>query len=122
MLCVTSGQPHFGWLLRRCSPLPISNREVKPACADGTAMQCGRVGSCPFFQEAFGRISFQRLFCVLWKWNTKNIVVYLLLFAKPFLSIRNKGLLGKGFFGVLWIRNINYFVRLKILLYFSILN
>ena len=26
-------------------PLPIPNREVKPAIADGTAMQCGRVGS-----------------------------------------------------------------------------
>ena len=26
------------------SPLPIPNREVKPTCADGTAMQCGRVG------------------------------------------------------------------------------
>jgi hypothetical protein len=26
------------------SLLPIPNREVKPACADGTAMQCGRVG------------------------------------------------------------------------------
>ena len=25
-------------------PLPIPNREVKPACADGTAMQCGRGG------------------------------------------------------------------------------
>ena len=25
-------------------PLPIPNREVKPACADGTALQCGRVG------------------------------------------------------------------------------
>ena len=25
-------------------PLPIPNREVKPASADGTAMQCGRVG------------------------------------------------------------------------------
>ena len=25
-------------------PLPIPNRAVKPACADGTAMQCGRVG------------------------------------------------------------------------------
>ena len=25
-------------------PLPIPNREVKPVCADGTAMQCGRVG------------------------------------------------------------------------------
>ena len=29
-------------------PLPIPNREVKPACADGTAMQCGRVGGCRF--------------------------------------------------------------------------
>ena len=31
-------------------PLPIPNREVKPACADGTAMQCGRVGNRQFFQ------------------------------------------------------------------------
>ncbi len=31
-------------------PLPIPNREVKPACADGTAMQCGRVGSRHFFK------------------------------------------------------------------------
>ena len=30
-------------------PLPIPNREVKPACADGTAMQCGRVGGRLFF-------------------------------------------------------------------------
>lgn len=28
-------------------PLPIPNREVKPERADGTAMKCGRVGSCP---------------------------------------------------------------------------
>ena len=28
-------------------PLPIPNREVKPTCADGPAMQCGRVGSRP---------------------------------------------------------------------------
>ena len=32
-------------------PLPIPNREVKPACADGTAMQCGRVGNRQFFQD-----------------------------------------------------------------------
>ena len=38
-------------------PLPIPNREVKPACADGTAMQCGRVGGRHFFQseEPFSR-------------------------------------------------------------------
>ena len=33
-------------------PLPIPNREVKPACADGTAMQCGRVGGRHFSREA----------------------------------------------------------------------
>ena len=33
-------------------PLPIPNREVKPTCADGTAMQCGRVGSCLFLLES----------------------------------------------------------------------
>ena len=27
-------------------PLPIPNREVKPASADGTAFICGRVGRC----------------------------------------------------------------------------
>ena len=32
-------------------PLPIPNRAVKPACADGTAMQCGRVGSRPLIIE-----------------------------------------------------------------------
>ena len=31
-------------------PLPIPNREVKPACADGTAMQCGRVGGRLLFE------------------------------------------------------------------------
>lgn len=32
-------------------PLPIPNREVKPVIADGTAMQCGRVGSRLFSHE-----------------------------------------------------------------------
>ena len=32
-------------------PLPIPNREVKPACADGTAMQCGRVGGRHLYTE-----------------------------------------------------------------------
>ena len=31
-------------------PLPIPNREVKPTYADGTAMQCGRVGSRLLFK------------------------------------------------------------------------
>ena len=32
-------------------PLPIPNREVKPTCADGTAMQCGRVGGRHLLQS-----------------------------------------------------------------------
>ena len=36
-------------------PLPIPNREVKPACADGTAMQCGRVGGRRLFYGALLR-------------------------------------------------------------------
>src|SRR5215218_6122628 len=43
---VTSVTTILWWYCRRCSPLPIPNREVKPAMADGTAPQCGRVGSC----------------------------------------------------------------------------
>ena len=39
-------------------PLPIPNREVKPTCADGTAMQCGRVGSRLFsYQRPWREIS-----------------------------------------------------------------
>ena len=34
----------FRCLYRRCPPLPIPNREVKPARADGTAVTRGRVG------------------------------------------------------------------------------
>ena len=48
----SEGRRHIRWLLWRCSPLPIPNREVKPAYADGTALQCGRVGSrLLFFSE-----------------------------------------------------------------------
>ena len=39
---ITHCKTTLRWLLRRGSPLPIPNREVKPACADGTAI-CGRV-------------------------------------------------------------------------------
>ena len=40
----------FWWLLRRGPPLPIPNREVKPACADGTAVMWESMSS-PFFIE-----------------------------------------------------------------------
>ena len=46
-------------------PLPIPNREVKPACADGTAMQCGRVGSRHFYLRALNPKRFRALsFCM----------------------------------------------------------
>ena len=38
------------WLLRRGSPLPIPNREVKPDCADGTAVMWESM-SLPFLVE-----------------------------------------------------------------------
>ena len=48
-------------------PLPIPNREVKPSGADGTAMQCGRVGSRLLSKERSPRIlTSLRAFCVLW--------------------------------------------------------
>ena len=34
----------FWWLWRRCPPLPIPNREVKPVIADDTARVRGKVG------------------------------------------------------------------------------
>ena len=40
------------WFCRGCSPLPIPNREVKPLMADGTAQQCGRVGSCHIYLKS----------------------------------------------------------------------
>ena len=42
--CVIRQTPFMGGYCGGVPPLPIPNREVKPACADGTAMQCGRVG------------------------------------------------------------------------------
>ena len=44
-------QKKFRCLYRRCLPLPIPNREVKPARADGTAVIRGRVGRCQILKE-----------------------------------------------------------------------
>ncbi|KAF5274325.1 hypothetical protein FQR65_LT17034 [Abscondita terminalis] len=41
-----------GCLYRRCLPLPIPNRAVKPARADGIAVTGGRVGRCLFLYES----------------------------------------------------------------------
>ena len=47
-------------------PLPIPNREVKPAYADGTAMQCGRVGSRLLFNtESSQNSCFERTLSVM---------------------------------------------------------
>ena len=56
-------------------PLPIPNREVKPACADGTAMQCGRVGGCLLLlgssrSNDFGDLFFVSLF------ENKNLLLF----------------------------------------------
>ena len=41
-------QRYSGGYCSGVPPLPIPNREVTPACADGTAIQCGRVGGRHF--------------------------------------------------------------------------
>ena len=43
-MCKYRHTPLSGGYCGGVPPLPIPNREVKPTCADGTAMQCGRVG------------------------------------------------------------------------------
>ena len=44
------------------NPVTIPNREVKLTCADGTAMQCGRVGSRLLLSRASDFERFLRLF------------------------------------------------------------
>ena len=55
--------PLSGGYCGEVPPLPISNREVKLTCADGTAMQCGRVGSRLLLSRASDFERFLRLFC-----------------------------------------------------------
>ena len=47
---ITHCKTTLRWLLRRGSPLPIPNRVVKPACADGTAVMWESMSS-PFFKN-----------------------------------------------------------------------
>ena len=54
--------PLLGGYCGEVPPLPIPNREVKLTCADGTAMQCGRVGSRLLSSEASDFERFLRLF------------------------------------------------------------
>ena len=55
--------PLSGGYCSEVPPLPIPNREVKLTCADGTAMQCGRVGSRLLLSRASDFERFLRLFC-----------------------------------------------------------
>ena len=55
--------PLSGGYCGEVPPLPIPNREVKLTCADGTAMQCGRVGSRLLLSRASVFERFLRLFC-----------------------------------------------------------
>ena len=69
----------LGWLLQRGSPLPISNREVKPACADGTANQWESM-TPPFFYKILNMfmlgIFFWNELCYTWseEFFTKNFI------------------------------------------------
>ena len=61
-------QPHLGGYCSGVPPLPIPNREVKPACADGTAILCGRVGDCPLsIKKAFLSITTGRLLFLFYR-------------------------------------------------------
>ena len=55
--------PLSGGYCGEVPPLPIPNREVKLTCADGTAMQCGRVGSRLLLSRASDFEGFLRHFC-----------------------------------------------------------
>ena len=55
--------PLLGGYCGEVPPLPIPNREVKLTCADGTSMQCGRVGSRLLLSRASDFERFLRLFC-----------------------------------------------------------
>ena len=57
--------PLSGGYCGEVPPLPIPNREVKLTCADGTAMQCGRVGSRLLLSGLRGRMSSEPVFYAL---------------------------------------------------------
>ena len=72
--------PLSGGYCGEVPPLPIPNREVKLTCADGTAMQCGRVGSRLLSSRAsitkvVGAFLFSCGFCFL------TLIVFFMLIA-----------------------------------------
>ena len=72
-------QRYSGGYCSGVPPLPIPNREVKPACADGTAMQCGRVGGRHFYSEPrFTKMSRGFFVCAFLLSTEKSLI-----FSKP---------------------------------------
>ena len=76
LACVeNSHHPLSGGYCGGVPPLPIPNREVKPTYADGTAMQCGRVGSRLLLEAS--KIQFFGAFFLLCK--VRFAIEYLIL-------------------------------------------
>ena len=90
--------PLSGGYCGEVPPLPIPNREVKLTCADGTAMQCGRVGSRLLLSRASDFERFLRLFlfptdftdlhrfltCSVWDFADGRSFFYFFTFKSPF--------------------------------------
>ena len=75
-------------------PLPIPNREVKPACADGTAMQCGRVGGCLLLLGSSRSNDFGDLFlCPSTKYHKYCSLIYILYLRRYRLKMITSKLL-----------------------------
>ena len=65
--CLVYVIPYLGAFSSEVPPLPIPNREVKLTNADGTAMQCGRVGRRRLNQSGDFRIHFLRSLFLLYE-------------------------------------------------------
>ena len=72
--CMSMAESIFGGYCGGVPPLPIPNREVKPACADGTAMRCGRVGGRLFLScvRRGAESSGGRFFCWFFEYGGWN--------------------------------------------------
>ena len=84
LVCKLSN-PLSGGYCSGVPPLPIPNREVKPACADGTAMQCGRVGGRHLFkkspEDTISSGLFRLLYCMQWTDRIRQTKIFLVIAA-----------------------------------------
>ena len=67
----------FWWLWRRCPPLPIPNREVKPVIADDTAHVRGKVGRRQSSTEGVPKEA--PSFCFMDSIDTIDLIVLLIV-------------------------------------------